>query len=395
MLMKAYMNNNTRRHHDFRKDLEYLTPNAGAEMLRYGWRKPDILSLGQGEGCAATPDFIIDTASQAMQEGKTFYAPVLGYPSVRQDLSDYYRRIYDLNIEPNRLFLTGSGTTAMHLALTSILDAGDEILAVTPIWKNLLGAAEIARAKVNQVSLREENGNWKLDLNELFAAVTPETKAILIVTPSNPTGWMMKDHEIKAVLDFAREQNIWIIADEVYGRIVFDKAHAPSFLTHATADDKLYVVNSFSKAYAMTGWRLGWLVGPTFAEEVIRDIALYDNMGPASFIQLAGGTALREGEEFIAGQIDRWRKNKDILNEFFAAHPEFECAEIQATFYAFFRNKNKPDCMSYCRELIDEVSLSLAPGCAFGQSSEGYIRLCFACSEAKLLEALKRLEQVR
>ena len=205
----------------------------------------------------------------------------------------------------------------------------------------------------------------------------------------------MSDREIQQLLEFTREKNIWIIADEVYSRIVFDGKHAPSFLTHATRDDKLYVVNSFSKAYAMTGWRLGWLVGPAFAEEVIRDIALYDNMGPASFIQLAGAVALRDGEEFIAQQLNRWAANKEILNEFFAAHPEFECAEINATFYAFFKHKDKPNCMAYCRELIDDVSLSLAPGCAFGKSSESYIRLCFACSEAKLLEALKRLETVK
>ncbi len=380
--------------HTFREDLENLTPNAGAEMLRYGWRKPDILSLGQGEGCVATPDFISDAAHAAMQKGRTFYAPVLGFPEVRQELSDYYHRIYNIDIPANRLFLTGSGTTAIHLALTSILDVNDEILALTPIWKNLLGAAEVSRAKVNQVSLEMKDNQWHLDLEKLFAAVTPKTKAILIVTPSNPTGWVMSHDEIKAVLEFARQKNIWIIADEVYGRIVYDGAHAPSFLEHALPDDKLYTVNSFSKSYAMTGWRLGWLVGPTYAEDVIRDIALYDNMGPASFIQLAGGAALKDGEHFIQEQLALWAKNRQTLIEFFAKHPQLDCPDISATFYAFFTHKNKPDCMAFCRELIDDVALSLAPGCAFGKSSRSYVRLCFACSEAKLAEALKRLEKV-
>lgn len=380
--------------HHFREDLEHLTPNAGAEMLRYGWRKPDILSLGQGEGCATTPDFISKTAYKSMQEGKTFYAPALGFAEVRQELSDYYKRIYNIDIPTNRLFLTGSGTTAMHLALTSILDAGDEIVAVTPIWKNLLGAAEIARAKVHQVSLELNENRWSLDLNKLFDAVTPQTKAILLVTPSNPTGWTMNEKDIKSVLDFARQRGIWIISDEVYGRLVYDGTHAPSFLEQAQPEDKLYTINSFSKAYAMTGWRLGWLVGPSYSEDVIRDIALYDNMGPASFIQLAGAAALRDGEDFIKQQLNLWRNNRDIFMDFVKAHPQLECPEIDATFYAFFKHKDKPDCMSFCRELIDKVSLSLAPGCAFGQSSRSYIRMCFACSEPKLLEALNRLEKV-
>ena len=380
--------------HYFREDLENLTPNAGAEMLRYGWRKQDILSLGQGEGSLATPDFIADAAHQAMKDGKTFYAPVLGFSEVREELSSYYQRVYNLNIEPNRLFLTGSGTTAMHLALTSILDIGDEVLAITPIWKNLLGAAEVSRAKVNQISLELKDNKWHLDLEKLFAAVTPKTKAIIIVTPSNPTGWTMSAEEIKAVLDYARQHNLWIISDEVYGRIVYEGSHAPSFLEYAEPEDKLYTINSFSKAYAMTGWRLGWLVGPAYAEDVIRDIALYDNMGPASFIQLAGGVALKDGEEFISDQLSLWRKNRDTLNDFFAQHPQLECPEIPATFYAFFRHKDKPDCMAYCRELIDEVSLSLAPGCAFGKSSRSFIRLCFACSEEKLDDALGRLKKV-
>ncbi len=393
MLMNIKTNDNQPSHH-FREDLEHLTPNAGAEMLRYGWKKPDILSLGQGEGCATTPDFISNAAHSAMTAGKTFYAPVLGFPEVRQELSDYYKRIYNLDIPTNRLFLTGSGTTAMHLALTSILDAGDEVVAVTPIWKNLLGAAEISRAKVRQVSLELKDNKWSLDLEKLFAAVTPKTKALLIVTPSNPTGWMMRDEDIKSVLDFARQKGIWIISDEVYGRIVYDGNHASSFLQHAEPDDKLYTINSFSKAYAMTGWRLGWLVGPSYSEEVIRDIALYDNMGPASFIQLAGGTALKDGEEFIQQQIDLWRGNRDLVMDFIDSHPQLECPDIDATFYAFFKHKNKPDCIKFCREMIDDVSLSLAPGCAFGKSSQSFVRMCFACSKPKMLEALNRLEKV-
>ena len=364
-------------------------------MLRYGWQRPGILSLGQGEGSQKTPDFIADAAYEAMQAGRTFYAPVLGVPELRQEISNYYARIYGANLPTSRLFVTSSGTTAMHLALTAILDEGDEVAAVTPIWKNLLGAVELAQAKTVQVPLNHEEGKgWSLDLDRLFDSVTKRTKALLIVTPSNPTGWIMPPDQIRAVLDFARARDLWIVADEVYGRIAYGQKRSPSFLDHARPDDRLFVVNSFSKSWAMTGWRLGWLVGPSCAEERIRDIALYDNMGAPTFAQYGAIAALRHGEDFIAAQMDLWTRNRERLMQRFAANGRLLMDAPQATFYGFFRVKGEGDCMALAKRLIDDAALSLAPGCAFGRCSAGWLRLCFAVSEERLEDALDRLESV-
>ncbi len=378
----------------YRSVLGALSPNQGAELLRYGWTKPGILSLGQGEGSLKTPDYISEAAAKAMQDGKTFYAPVLGIPEFRQEISNYYSRIYGLNIPTSRIYATTSGTTAMHLALTAVLDEGDEVVAVTPIWKNLLGAIELAQAKTIQVPLENiDHQGWSLDLDKLFDAVTHKTKVLLIVTPSNPTGWVMPKEQIKAVLDFARDRGIWIIADEVYGRIVYDGTHAPSFLDYAEDDDRLFTVNSFSKTYAMTGWRMGWLVGPSCAEEKIRDIALYDNMGVPTFSQYGGIAALRHGEEFIDKQLAIWRDNRTLVMDAFAAIPKISMPLPQSTFYGFFTVEGQPDCIKLARHLIDEVGLSLAPGCAFGKSCAGYLRLVFAVSPEKMKDALTRLER--
>lgn len=378
----------------YRSVLAGLSPNQGAELLRYGWTKPGILSLGQGEGSLKTPDFIAEAAAKAMQDGKTFYAPVLGVPEFRQEISNYYSRIYGLNIPTSRVYATTSGTTAMHLALTAVLDEGDEVVAVTPIWKNLLGAIELAQATTIQVPLENPGGQgWQLDLDKLFDAVTHKTKVILIVTPSNPTGWVMPREQIKAVQEFARLRGIWIIADEVYGRIVYDGTHAPSFLETAEEEDRLFTVNSFSKAYAMTGWRMGWLVGPSCAEEKIRDIALYDNMGVPTFSQYGGIAALRHGEDFIAQQLDIWRTNRAMVMERFANISKITMPLPQSTFYGFFTVDGEPDCIALARRLIDEVGLSLAPGCSFGKCCAGYLRLVFAVSPEKMSEALDRLER--
>lgn len=380
---------------DFRSVLSALSPNQGAEMLRYGWTKPGIISLAQGEGSRATPDFIIESTHKALQDGKTFYAPVLGVPELRQEISNYYANIFKAAIPTSRIFVTSSGTTAMHLALTSVLDEGDEIVAVTPIWKNLLGAVEIAQAKGVQVPLEfDEETGWRLDMDKLFAAVNANTKALLIVTPSNPTGWMMGTQEIKTVLEFARERGIWIIADEVYSRTVFGGVRSPSFLDHAQPNDKLFVVNSFSKSYAMTGWRLGWLVGPADSETPVRDLALYDNMGPPTYAQYGAIAAIRHGESFIAEQVAAWESNLDLIMDRFESNGRITMPRPPSTFYAFFRVEGEPDCMSLVKRLIDEGNLSLAPGCAFGKDCAGWIRMCFAVSEQKMLEALDRLESV-
>lgn len=378
----------------FRQIVRDLPANPGAEMLRYGWQRDNCISLGQGEGCLPTPDFITDAANDAMKQGKTHYGPVLGQPLLREEISNYYQRIFDVDIAANRIFITGSGTTAMHLALTSILDKGDGVVAITPIWKNLLGAVSLAQAHVYQVPLtRDQAGEWSLDLTALMNACTSQTKAILIVTPSNPTGWTMSLDDMRTLLDFTRQRGIWIVSDEVYNRSYYGASHAPSFLEVAQEDDLLLTVNSFSKSWAMTGWRLGWLTGPAVAEVIIRDVALYDNMGPPTFTQFGGMKALAEGEPFIADQMKSWQENLDIVMERLGNNPKVSISRPKATFYAFFKVEGEDDCLAFAKRLIDEVGLSLAPGCAFGQDCKGWMRLCFAVSEAKLNEALDRLEQ--
>ncbi len=386
--------NTQKRVRKFRPVLHALTANPGAEMMRYAEGKKDIITLGQGEGDAPTPDFICDATMQAMQNGKTFYGQVLGKPELRQALSDYYGRIYNLDILRDRIFVTSSGSTAMHLSLAALVDKGDEVIAVTPIWKNLIGAIELTQATTKQVALDYVEDEWQLDLDKLFAAVNEHTKVILMVTPSNPTGWTATEEELRAVLDFARERGIWVLSDEVYGRLVYDGVRAPSFLDVARDDDLLLVVNSFSKSWAMTGWRLGWIVGPKEAEEKIRDVALYNKLCPPTFTQYGAIAALEEGEDFLKSQLDLWHSNRDLVVRRFEEMGNVHMAYPESTFYAFFKVDGEEDCIALTKRLIDEVGVLLSPGSAFGKEAKGYIRLCFAVSEARLSEALDRIESV-
>ncbi len=384
----------------FREAVEVLSYNPVMDLLRYAQKqsleRDDMIHLVQGEGSLVTPDFIADAAKSALDNGLTFYAPVLGHELLREEIAAYYERIYGCKVPKGRIFVTSSGMTAMHLSLEAVLSDGDEVVAVTPVWKNLLSAIALTNARCRPAPLdyNAKTCGWSLDLEKLFATCGEKTRALLIVTPSNPTGWVASDDEIKAILEFARAKNIWVIADEVYGRIVYEGVRAPSFLDHAQEDDRLLVVNSFSKAWAMTGWRLGWIVGPRRTEQRLRDLALYDNMGPNSFIQHGGIAALRQGEDFIAVQIKDWRARRDMVVSRLNAIEGVECPFPESTFYAFFRVNGEPDCIKLCKRFIDEARVSLAPGIAFGEDAKGFIRLCFAVDEARLSEALDRIEKV-
>lgn len=379
----------------FRPVLLALTSNPGVEMVDYAAGRQGLITMAQGQGDRPTPDFICDAATQALKKGETFYAPPLGTDVLRDAISAYYGRIYGLDVPASRVAVTASGTMAMHLSLSALLDKGDNVVALTPIWKNLLGAVELTQATTTQVPLDYVDETWRLDLDKLFAAVTPYTKVMMIVSPSNPTGWFADEGEMRAVLDFARERGIWIIADEVYNRLIFDgRARAPSFLDVAEPDDHLLVINSFSKSWSMTGWRLGWIVGPQEAEGRIRDVAMYNNLCPPTFPQYGAIAALEAGEPFLADQIAAWRANRDAMMGAFAAMPRVSLARPEATFYGFFKVQGEDDCMALARRFVDEAGLLLSPGSAFGHACRGYIRMCFAVSRARLDETMRRIGSV-
>lgn len=375
--------------------LHALTSNPGVEMVEYAANRQGLISMAQGEGDQPTPDFISNAAIEALKSGKTFYGAVHGQDALRDAISDYYRRIYNLEIQSDRVFVTASGTTAMHLSLAALLDKGDNVVALTPIWKNLLGAVELTQASTTQVSLDYIDDEWSLDLDKLFSAVTPYTRVMMIVSPSNPTGWFASEEELKKILEFARSRGIWIIADEVYARLIYDgRTRSPSFLDIAEEDDHLLVINSFSKSWAMTGWRLGWITAPKGAIDKIRDVALYNNLCPPTFPQYGAIAALNDGEEFLAKQISMWKSNRDYIMERFSKMRRVSIAHPQATFYGFFKVDGEDDCITLAKKFVDEGHILLSPGCAFGNSCKSYIRMCFASSMGQMPEVMNRIESV-
>jgi len=375
-----------------RPSVQALQPSLIRKLSNTAIGRTDVIPLWFGEPDKPTPQFIRQAAKDALDEGQTYYQPNLGIIELRQALATYMNGLYGTRLAADNVAVTPSGMTALAIALQCIVAEGDAVVIPSPVWPNLPAAAEILGAEIIRVPLRPRCGQWSLDLDELFAALKPNTSALLINSPNNPTGWMLSDAEQQLILDFCRERELWLIADEVYSRIVYDRDHAPSFLDKVTEDDKYLIVNSFSKSWAMTGWRLGWLTAPQSLISALEIVSEFNFSCIFAPVQIAGITALQGGEAFIRASAARYKAALDAVKCAFAELPRVTFPVPQAAFYAFFAVDGVSDSYAFAEQVLRQSGVGLAPGAAFGPQGEGYLRLCFA-SDVSLLE--QALEQMR
>lgn len=377
---------------ELRSNIENLRESGIREVYETGKDLPGLIPLWFGEPDQPTPEFICKAAAKALEEGKTFYAPNSGEPALVSALSAYNERVYGVPVSEDRITVTGSGMQALALSAQMLFGPGDNVVFVTPVWPNIHGLVDIMGGETRDVALDRTETGFSLDLGKLFDACDSHTRAIFLNSPNNPTGWMMERAEQQALLDFCRERGIWIIADEVYARLVYDRPHAPSFLEIADPEDRLLIANSFSKPWAMTGWRLGWVIRPARLTRTLEKIGEYNIAGPTTFVQWAGITALEDGEDFIAESLAHYRTGRDLVHERLNALPGVHCPLPEGAFYHFFSVDGVTDSLAFCKQLLAETAVGLAPGGTFGAGGEGNLRLCFASSTELLEQAMDRFE---
>jgi len=360
--------------------------------VNHGRDRPGLIPLWAGEGDLPTPRFIVEAAQRALADGETFYTHQCGIPALREALAAYHERLYGRPFDPGTFFVTGSGMQAIQLCLQLTVGAGEEILVPTPTWPNVTGAAIALGARPVAVPMRRDGGRFCLDLDALASAATPATRALFVNTPANPTGWTAGRDALEALLDFARSRGLWIVADEIYARFVYDgAARAPSFLDVAAPDDRLVYVNTFSKNWAMTGWRMGWIHAPSALAPTLANLIQYSTSGVAQFMQRAGVVALRDGEWFVAHMVERARRGRELVGEALEGHPRIAYAPPDGAFYAFFKVEGLENSSEAAVRLIDEAGVGTAPGTAFGAAGEGFVRVCHARSADSLAEAMARI----
>ena len=376
-----------------RRQIEELQDSPIVEVFRTGLDRPGLIAMWAGEPDVPTPAFICEAASQALRDGRTFYSYNRGIPALRQALIAYHRRLWDVAIADARIALTLSGMNAVMLVAQATVQPGDNVVAITPSWPNIMRAMQINGAAVREVMLTRGNDGWRLDLDAVFAACDARTRVIYLASPGNPTGWMIASAEAERLLGFARARGIAILSDEVYHRIVYDRPVGFSFLEIARPDDPLFVVNSFSKAWAMTGWRLGWVVYPDHALAAFEKLIQFNTSGGLEFLQAGCIAALEKGEDFVASLVARCRAGREIVNARLNAMDRVRNIPGAGAFYAMFEVEGVTDTLAFCQRAVTEAGLGMAPGTAFGRGAERLVRICYAKSPEMLHEAMDRLQR--
>ena len=374
-----------------RQIIQDLPASRIREVANAALGRDDVLAFWFGESDEVTPQPIRDAATRSLAAGETFYSHNLGLPELRAAIAGYASALHG-PVDADRVAVTASGVSALMVAMQMLAGAGDEVVAVVPVWPNLTAQPAILGSHVTRVPLRPQGGAWSLDLGELLAAVTPRTRVLLVNAPNNPTGWTLTRAEQQALLDHCRRTGTWIVADEVYERVYFEATCAPSFLDIAAADDRVVVVNSFSKSFLMTGWRLGWLTLPRGRMDAAAKLLEFNTSCTPVFVQRAALAALAMADDFVPALRQRLQACRDRLLDGLAPLPGITVAPPRGGLYAFFRVEGEDDSLALAKRLVTQHGLGLAPGVAFGPEGEGWLRWCFASHDpARLDDGLARL----
>lgn len=368
-----------------------------AQSLKVQDPSRDLVELHFGESDQGTPDFIIEAACEALRQGAVFYENNSGRPELKCALAEHYNRLYGVKMTPDHFVVTCGGTQAIHLTMLALLSDGDAAINITPCWPNITQAARLSGAKVVEVPLRfdEEREVFELNLNELerIAESLPNLRMIIAASPGNPTGWVMTEQEQRDLYALCRRRGVTLMSDEIYSRILFADLAYPSALRLSDDLEGIVVIDGFSKSYCMTGWRIGYLIAhPDLTAEMARMQEFVVSCTPSA-AQVAGITALRDGEPFLASSLDRYRRQRDSVSDRLNTISGVTIARCDGAFYSFFRIPGSEDSEQFCRDLLMQAGVVLAPGKALGEGGEGWLRLCFANDERLLHTALDRLEQ--
>ena len=386
--------------------VENLEASRIREVANEGLGRDNVLKFWFGESDEVTPGFIREAAMASLQSGETFYAHNLGLPELREALA-----VYTDGLHPgrgathwlDRLAVTSGGVNGLMLASQALVEAGDEVVVVTPAWPNLVAQPQIMGANVKSVPLQvltsgARAGAWALDMNALLSAITPATRLLIVNAPNNPTGWTLTRGEQATILAHCRRTGTWILADEVYERLYYagdtSNGAASSFLGVAEPDDRVIVAHSFSKSFLMTGWRLGWLVLPAALTAAVGKLIEFNTSCAPVFVQRGATVALQRGAEVTPTLVAHLKTCRDTLVPLLRAVPGVTLAEPLGGMYAFFTLQGHDDCLDVAKRLVREAGIGLAPGSAFSPEATGWLRWCFASRDThRLDEGVARLRR--
>ena len=355
---------------------------AGEKVLHFEIGRPDF----------DTPEYIKQAANQALAQGKVHYTSNFGLMELRQAIADKLKRENHVDCKASEVLVTVGLSEAVFAVLASLLDEGDELLVPDPVWLNYINVPNLLGAKAVTYSLQEENG-YQMDLDEVRSKITSKTRGIVIVTPNNPTGGVLEENVLQELAEIARSNDLMVIADEIYERLVYDGARHVSIASLPGMKERTFTMNGMSKAYAMDGWRLGYVAAPEEYITVMNKFHQHNTTCAPSFVQAASIAALtREGDE-VREMVKEYQRRRDYAVQAINAIDGISCLCPKGAFYIFIncRQLGKPSA-ELSQYFLEQAKIALVPGDVFGPGGEGYLRMSFAASYESIVEGCERLK---
>jgi aspartate aminotransferase len=374
---------------------------AGAKARQLKAEGVRVFDFSLGEPDFNTPEHICRAAFQAMQEGHTHYTPAAGTPELRAAVARFYQKTYGLSCTAEQVLISNGAKHSIHNTLAALVGPGDEVIIPSPYWVSYSDLVEMTGASYRLVSTTAEGG-FKMTPAQLRAAVTPRSKLLMLNSPCNPTGTVYTRRELEALADVALEAGLAVLSDEIYEKLVFGDARATCFATlRPGLAERTVTVSGVSKSYAMTGWRIGWAVGPAHATKAMANVQSQETSSPSSVSQYAALAALEGEQECVERMRREFEARRELVCRRLAELPQVSCPRPGGAFYAFFNvaahfgrtlvGRAVNDSAGFCQAALESAHVNLVPGSAFG--AEGYVRLSFAAAREQLSGGLDRLEQ--
>jgi len=373
------------------QNLSAVAPSRIRELADIAFTMDGVFKLQFGESDMPTPEYIKVAACQAMNEGYTFYTENAGLLSLREAIAKKYFELHDVEVDPkSEIVITASGVQALNVSIRCVIDPGDEAIILSPNWPNATSIVSLFGGRPIEIPYKSNRSRFEIDFDALESAVTPKTKLLVYTSPSNPLGWVANTSEQQSLLDFCRRHRLWLMADEVYERLYFAGPIAPSILKLCSRDDAVIVIQSFSKSYCMTGWRLGWVVARSDLIHEASQLNEFIVSHAPSMLQRAGEIALEKGEADIESMRDSIQKRVNFCFNALSSIESVSLLQPEGAFYLFPRIEGVTDSFSFALSLLKETKVSLAPGVAFGNGGEGSVRICCAADLSILEPAMER-----
>lgn len=375
-----------------REDVKNMPPSGIRKYFDMVNEMEDVISLGVGEPDFFTPWNVTEAGIYSLEQGHTHYSSNAGFVELRNEIAKYLYRKFDLSYNPlDEIIVTVGGSEGIDIALRALVGPGDEVIIPEPSFVAYKGCTAFTGATAKVLNLKAEN-QFKLTPEELEEAITPKTKVVIIPFPNNPTGAIMTRDELAAIVEVLKDKDVIVISDEIYAELCYDEKHV-SIASFPEMKEKTLVINGFSKAYAMTGWRLGYLCGhPTLISQM-KKIHQYAIMCSPTTAQYAAIEALKHGDDSIEEMRREYNRRRRVLVDGFKKMG-LECFEPLGAFYVFPSIKSTGiSSDEFCEQLLINEKVLTVPGNAFGECGEGFIRACYASSMDNIIEALKRIER--